>query len=108
MRAFMATTGLPTSPMYSVKQIDEVPSSGYTPYCWIYANQVMGLTSGYKPIVVNLEAGQPAVLVISSAVAGGQKDGGAVQLKSLDTKEQLAVSKTNQIDKMKMAIGFRE
>lgn len=51
----------------------------------------MGLTSGCKPTVANLEAGQPAVLVISSTVAGGQKDGRAVQLKNLDAKEQLAV-----------------
>lgn len=77
--------------MYSIKQIDEITFSGRAPYCWIYANQVIGLMSGYKPVVVNIEAGQPAVLVISSAVAGGQKDQGAVPLKSLDAKEQLAV-----------------
>ena len=47
--------------------------------------------SGYKPAVVNTETGQPAVLVITSAVAGGQKDAGAVPLKSLSDKEQLAV-----------------
>ena len=91
MRTFMDTTGLSTSAMYSVKQVDEVTSPGRAPYCWIYANQVMGLLSGYKPVVVNTEMGQPAVLVITSAVAGGPRDPGAVPLSTLDAKEQLAV-----------------
>lgn len=91
MRTFMNTTGLPVAAMYSVKQVDEVTSPGRAPYCWIYANQVMGLLSGYKPVVVNTEIGQPAVLVITSAVAGGPRDPGAVPLGTLDAKEQLAV-----------------
>lgn len=91
MRTFMDTTGLSTSAMYSVKQVDEITSPGRAPYCWIYANQVMGLLSGYKPVVVNTEIGQPAVLVITSAVAGGPRDPGAVPLGTLDAKEQLAV-----------------
>lgn len=33
MHTFMVTTGLPTTPMYSVKQIDEVTSPGRTPSC---------------------------------------------------------------------------
>lgn len=91
MRTFMDTTGLSSSAMYSVKQVDEITSPGRAPYCWIYANQVMGLLSGYKPVVVNTEIGQPAVLVITSAVAGGPRDPGAVPLGTLDAKEQLAV-----------------
>ena len=91
MRTFMNTTGLSAAAMYSVKQVDEVTSPGRAPYCWIYANQVMGLLSGYKPVVVNTEIGQPAVLVITSAVAGGPRDPGAVPLGTLDAKEQLAV-----------------
>lgn len=91
MRTFMDTTGLSSTAMYPVKQVDEVTSSGRAPYCWIYANQVMGMLSGYKPVVVNTEIGQPAVLVITSAVAGGPRDSGAVPLSTLDAKEQLAV-----------------
>lgn len=91
MRSFIGTTGLPAAPVYSIKQIDEVTSSGRAPFCWIYANQVIGLMCGYKPVVVNTEPGQQVVLVISSVVAGGQKDAGTVPLKSLSEKEQLAV-----------------
>ncbi|MDB5928806.1 MAG: hypothetical protein JWR60_513 [Polaromonas sp.] len=91
MRAFMATTGLSTTPLYSIKHVDEVTSSSRAPYCWIYSNQVMGLMSGYKPVVVNSEAGQPSVLAITGAVAGGPKDPGAVALKSLTEADQLAV-----------------
>ena len=91
MRSFIGTTGRPAASMYSIKQIDEVTSSGRTSFCWIYANHVSGLMSSCKPVVVNTEPGQTVVLVFSSAVAGGQKDAGAVPLKSLSRKEQLAV-----------------
>ena len=91
MRSFIGTTGLPVSSLYAIKQADEVTASGRTPYCWIYANQVLGLLSGYKPVVVNTEPGQPAVLAITSAVPGGAKDAGVVPLKSLEAKEQAAV-----------------
>ena len=91
MRTFMDTTGLPTSGMYAVKQVDEVTSPGRAPYCWLYVNQVFGLLSGYKPVVVNTEIGQPAVLVITSAVAGWPCDPGAVAFGTLHANEQGAL-----------------
>ena len=60
MRTFMNTTGLSAAAMYSVKQVDEVTSPGRAPYCWIYANQVMGLLSGYKLVFVPFAGGKPA------------------------------------------------
>jgi hypothetical protein len=41
MLTFMGTTGLSISPLYRIKQADEVTASGRAPYCWIYAIQVM-------------------------------------------------------------------
>ncbi|HYW56568.1 MAG TPA: hypothetical protein VE934_06395 [Polaromonas sp.] len=96
MRTFITSTGLPTAPLYSIKHIDEVTSSGRAPYCWIYSNPVFGLLSGYKPVVVNNELVQPAVLAITDAVAGAPKDGNVVLLKSLSEADQLAV-----LDKLK-------
>ena len=78
------------APFYFIKQVDEVTSFGRKPYCWIHSNQVIGLMSGYKPVVVNSEAG-PVVLAITNMVAGVQKGAGLIALKSLPEAEKLAV-----------------
>jgi hypothetical protein len=96
MRTFINSTGLPTTPLYSIKHVDEVTASTRAPYCWIYSNPVFGLLSGYKPVVVNSEIVQPAVLAITDALPNGRKDAGVVVLKSLSEADQLAV-----LDKMK-------
>jgi hypothetical protein len=91
MRTFIGKTGLPATPLYSIKRTDDVTASGKTPYCWIYSNLVVGMMSGYKPVVVNTESVQPAVLAITNVVAGGALDAPAVPLKSLPAAEQKAV-----------------
>lgn len=91
MRSFIARIGLPSNPLYSIKRVDDVTASGRAPYCWIYSNPVVGLTSGYKPVVINTEAVQPAVLAITNVVPGGTPDAPAVPLKSLGQAEQKAV-----------------
>lgn len=91
MNTFIGRTGLPTAPLYSIKRADDVTSSGRAPYCWIYSNPVVGLLSGYKPVVVNAEVIRPAVLAITNVISGSRRDGPAVALKSLGEAEQKAV-----------------
>ncbi len=90
MRTFIAKTGLPAQPVYSIKKVDDVTASGRTPYCWIYSNVVVGVMSSYKPVVVNVEPVQPAVLAITNVV-NGPADAAPVPLKSLPPAEQKAV-----------------
>jgi hypothetical protein len=91
MHNFMVRTGLPSTPIYSIKKVDDITSSGRTPYCWAYANPVIGFLSGYKLVVVNGEPIHPAVLAITSTSPGAKPDTGAIPLKSLSAAEQKAV-----------------
>lgn len=91
MHAFIAKTGLPSAPLYSIKRTDDVTASGRTPYCWIYSNTVVGLLSGYRPVVVNSELTQPAVLAITHVVEGSTPGQRAVLLKNLPKAEQQAI-----------------
>lgn len=91
MHSFMSRTGLPATPIYSIKRVDDITASGRTPYCWTYANPVIGLLSGYKLVVVNNEPIQPAVLAITAAVPGAPPDAPAVQIKTLPAAQQKAI-----------------
>ena len=88
---FIGPIGLPTTPLYSIKRVDDITASGRAPYCWAYVNTVVGLLSGYKLVVLNNEPVQPAVLAITSVIAGAPRDGTAVELKSLPAAEQKAI-----------------
>lgn len=91
MHNFMGRTGLPASPIYSIKRVDDITASGRTPYCWAYANPVIGLLSGYKLVVVNNEPIQPAVLAITAATPGAAPDAAAVLLKTLPAAQQKTI-----------------
>lgn len=91
VREFIGRTGLPTTPLYSIKRVDDITSSGRAPYCWAYANPVVGLLSGYKLVAVNNEAIHPAVVAITAVVPGAPRDAAAVELKSLPVAEQKAI-----------------
>jgi len=91
MHNFMARTGLPSSPIYSIKKVDDITSSGRTPYCWAYTNPVIGFLSGYKLVVVNGEPIHPAVLAITAAAPSAKPDAAAIPLKNLSPAEQKAV-----------------
>lgn len=99
MLTFMNRTGLPATPIYSIKRVDDITSSGRTPYCWAYVNPVIGLVSGYKPVVVNNEPIQPAVLAITNVVPGAKPDTGAVLLSSLPAAEQKVILERMQRSK---------
>ncbi len=88
---FIGAIGLPTTPLYSIKRVDDITASGRAPYCWAYVNTVVGLLSGYKLVVVNNETMQSAVLAITSVSAGAPRDVAAVELKSLPAAEQKAI-----------------
>ena len=88
---FIGAIGLPTTPLYSIKRVDDITASGRAPYCWAYVNTVVGLLSGYKLVVVNNEPMQSAVLAITSVSAGAPRDAAAVELKSLPVAEQKAI-----------------
>jgi hypothetical protein len=91
MYSFIGGTGLPSSPLYSVKRVDDITSSGRRPYCWAYANAIVGFLSGYKLVVVNAEPVHPAVLAITALVRGAKADAPAVPLSSLGAAEQKAI-----------------
>jgi hypothetical protein len=91
MLNFMSRTGLPSAHLYPIKRVDDITANGRTPYCWAYANPIIGFTSGYKLVVVNTEPIHPAVLAITSIVPGAKPDAPAVPLKSLSPGEQKAV-----------------
>ena len=99
IHTFMTRTGLPAAPIYAIKKVDDITSSGRTPYCWAYVNPVIGLLSGFKPVVVNNEPIQPAVLAITAAVPGAKPDAGAVPLKSLPAAEQKTILERMQRSK---------
>ena len=99
IRDFMGGIGLPTTPLYAIKRVDDITASGRTPYCWAYANTVVGLLSGYKLVVVNNEVIQPAVFAITAVVAGAKRDAGVVELKNLPAAEQKAVLERMQRSK---------
>ena len=99
MLTFMGKTGLPAAPIYSIKRVDDITSSGKTPYCWAYVNPVIGLVSGYKLVVVNNESIHPAVLAITNVIPGAKPDAGAVPLKSLPAADQKAILERMQRSK---------
>jgi hypothetical protein len=99
VREFIGRTGLPTTPLYAIKRVDDITSSGRVPYCWAYANTVVGLLSGYKLVVVNNEPVQSAVLAITAAVPGAPRDTTAVELKSLPAAEQKSILEQMQRSK---------
>ena len=91
IREFMSSIGLPVTPLYAIKRVDDITASGRAPYCWAYANTVVGLLSGYKLVVVNNEVIQPAVFAITAVLPGAKRDVGPVELKSLSAAEQKAI-----------------
>ena len=91
VRDFVGATGLPITPLYAIKRVDDITASGRVPYCWAYANTVVGLLSGYKLVVVNNEVIQPAVFAITAVAPGAKRDVGPVELKSLPAADQKAI-----------------
>ena len=88
---FLRPTGLPVVPVVNIKDTQDVLAAVRRPLppCWVYGNPVTGLVSGYRPVAVNMEPIQSAVLVMGDV--GTVKDAPPVELKSLPPTEQAKV-----------------
>ncbi|MEO6018158.1 MAG: hypothetical protein ABIP46_12955 [Polaromonas sp.] len=66
--AFLRPTGLSVSPVLNIRETQDVVTAIKRPVppCWVYGNPVVGLSSGYKPVSVNVDPIQSAVLILSS------------------------------------------
>lgn len=88
---FVRTSGLSVSPVLNIKETQEVIAAVKRPAppCWVYGNPVVGLASGYRPIAINTEPIQSAVLILSDI--GAAKDSAPVLLSKLPPDQQAKV-----------------
>lgn len=104
---FIRPTGLSVSPVLNIKETQDVllAVKKPDPPCWVYGNPVVGLASGYRPLAVNMESIQSAVLILGDI--GTVKDGKPLELKSLSPDRQaevLAKLKTTSCYGMKSGV----
>jgi hypothetical protein len=85
---FLGRAGLPVSPVVNVSNLDDALAAVKRgkPPCWIFGNPVVGLASGYRPVAVNTEEIQAAVLVL--AELGPDKDPKPVDVGKLAPAER--------------------
>ncbi|HSV47484.1 MAG TPA: hypothetical protein VLJ58_16965 [Ramlibacter sp.] len=88
---FVRPTGLPVTPVLNVRETADVMAAikrAPSP-CWVYGNPVVGLASGYRPVAVNVDPIESAVLILADI--GQVKDSKPVELKSLPADQQAKV-----------------
>lgn len=88
---FVRPTGLAVSPVLNIRETQDVLTAVKKPDppCWIYGNPVVGLASGYRPVAVNMDPIQSAVLILGDI--GTVKDGKPLEVKSLPPAQQAKV-----------------
>jgi len=104
---FVRPTGLSVAPVLNIRETQDVLSAVKKPAppCWVYGNPVVGLASGYRPVAINVDPIQSAVLILSDI--GTVKDGKPVELKTLPPAQQakvLAKLKTTSCFGMKSGV----
>lgn len=104
---FVRPTGLSVAPVLNIRKTEDVLSAIKKPVppCWVYGNPVVGLASGYRPVAINVDPIQSAVLILSDI--GTVKDGKPVELKTLPPDKQsrvLAKLKTTSCFGMKSGV----
>jgi hypothetical protein len=104
---FVRPTGLSVTPVINVKDVHEVTAAAARPVppCWVYGNPVVGLASGYRPVAVNMDSIQAAVLVLGDG--GHAKDAAPIQLADLppaDRARTLAKLKATSCYGMKSGV----
>ena len=104
---FVRPTGLSVSPVLNIKETQDVLGAIKKPVppCWVYGNPVVGLASGYRPMAINTDPIQSAVLILADV--GTVKDAAPVELKSLPADQQakvLAKLKTTNCFGMKSGV----
>ena len=89
--AFLRPTGLSVSPVLNIRETQDVLTAikRPTPPCWVYGNPVVGLSSGYKPVSVNVDSIQSAVLILSSV--NSVKDAKSIDVQTLSASERAKV-----------------
>jgi hypothetical protein len=88
LSAFLDRAGVPASPVVNVSSVEETIAAvkRARPPCWVFGNPVVGLASGYRPVAVNTEEIQAAVLVFGEA--GADTNPKPVELSKLKADEQ--------------------
>ena len=88
---FIRPSGLSVSPMINIKETQDVlvAIKRPVPPCWVYGNPVVGLSSHFRPVSVNVDLIQSAVLVLSDI--SPVKDAKPVELEKLPAAEQARV-----------------
>jgi hypothetical protein len=88
---FVRPMGLSVSPVLNIRETQDVLTAikRPAPPCWVYGNPVVGLASGYRPVAINTDPIQSAVLILADI--GSEKDGKAVELKTLSPDQQAKV-----------------
>jgi hypothetical protein len=104
---FIRPSGLSVAPVLNIKETQDVLTAVKKPAppCWVYGNPVVGLASGYRPVAVNMEPIQSAVLILGDI--GTVKDGKPVEVKTLPPDQQakiLAKLKTTSCYGMKSGV----
>jgi hypothetical protein len=85
---FLRPTGLSVQPVLNIKETQDVLTAlkRPAPPCWVYGNPVVGLASGYRPVAINTEPIQSAVLILADV--GTEKDAKPVELAKLPPADQ--------------------
>ncbi len=88
---FIRPTGLSVTPVLNIKETEDVLTAIRKPVppCWIYGNPVVGLSSSYRPVAINTEPIQAAVLILADV--GTLKDDKPVELSKLPADQQAKV-----------------
>src|SRR5688500_1641187 len=88
---FIRPTGLSVTPVLNIKETQDVIAAVKKPVppCWVYGNPVVGLASGYRPMAINMDPIQSAVLILGDM--GEVKDGKPTELKNLPADQQAKV-----------------
>jgi hypothetical protein len=88
---FIRPTGLSVAPVLNVRETQDVLTAVKrpTPPCWVYGNPVVGLASGYRPVAINTDPIQSAVLILADI--GTVKDGPPIELSKLPADQQAKV-----------------
>lgn len=88
---FVRATGLSVAPVLNIRETQDVLNviKKQVPPCWVYGNPVVGLASAYRPVAINMDPIQSAVLLLADI--GTVKDGQPVDLKSLPPEQQARV-----------------
>lgn len=88
---FVRPSGMSVMPVLNIRETQDVLNAIRKPVppCWVYGNPVVGLASGYRPLAVNVDPIQAAVLILADV--GQVRDGKPAELKDLPADQRAKV-----------------